>query len=544
MAAQSPDPSGRRFAAAVFAAGCLIAGAFAFVGLSTGGFWTDELFTLFLIDHHGGAGEVWRRALTDTQPPLYYLLLYGWAGIAGRSEAALRALSGAMSILALAVFFVGTARLITLPGRLFATAAAAAAPFWFLQSQNARNYALCLLISSILLALALRAREAAREGRPVSPSVLAGLSVFGAVGAFTHFYEFLAVGLLYLFLIITLRQRRLTVVLTLAGAMIFGGEVAFIHALLAGTQQNIHDMWFGRSVGFFLIQGLDVLEGFFAPGTAVAVLVLAGRFVVRPRGAARQDRPHAVSIADMKWSLRLAVMMALGLVGIGIAVSLLFAPSFSARNILVASPFFWPALGLMFDAATVGARRSWVALATAAALAAQLLGQTNRWRLIDEPWRESARYVLSTSACAGAEIPVVMPGQFGPPTPFFRTLFAQDFYGRYFDGQAARLTVLTAEDLAVPARNPTLRRRLGPDADDACPILAWAVHDMDAIAARRLADRMALAAGVPRGAVTARAIWNYRMVWAFVRPNPRAWVLIRTPAPTDAPEGALAKALR
>ena len=67
---------------------------------------------------------------------------------------------------------------------------------------------------------------------------------------------------------------------------------------------------------------------------------------------------------------------------------------------------------------------------------------------------------------------------------------------------------------------------------------------MDAIAARRLADRMALAAGVPRGAVTARAIWNYRMVWAFVRPNPRAWVLIRTPAPTDAPEGALAKALR
>lgn len=251
--ARTPDQTGRRVAGAVFAMALLITGAFAFVGLSTGGFWTDELFTVFLIDHHGGAAEVWRRALTDTQPPLYYLLLYGWAQIAGSSEAALRGLSAAMSVLAVAIFVGGTGRLISLPGRLFAAASAAASPFWFLQSQNARNYALCLLISSILLVLALRARRAARTARPVSAGVLGGLVMMGALGAFTHFYEFLAVGLLYAFLIVTLRQRRVTVALALAGAAIFVGEVAFIHALLAGTQQNIHDMWFGRSAGFFLI---------------------------------------------------------------------------------------------------------------------------------------------------------------------------------------------------------------------------------------------------------------------------------------------------
>ncbi len=224
----------------------------------------------------------------------------------------------------------------------------------------------------------------------------------GALGAFTHFYEFLAVGLLYAFLIATLRQRRVTVALILAGAAIFAGEVAFIHALLAGTQQNIHDMWFGRSAGFFLIQGLDVLEGFFAPGTAVAVLVLAGRLLMRPAPEARLDPPAADGGGDRAWSLWLGLVMLLGLIGIGIAVSLLFAPSFSARNVLVASPFYWPALGLLFDAATLGARRPWVALAAAAALAAQLWGLTDRWRLIDEPWRESARFVLAQPACAGA----------------------------------------------------------------------------------------------------------------------------------------------
>ena len=41
--------------------GCL----FAFVGLSRSSFWADELFTMQVVDHHNGLGEVFRRVLAD-----------------------------------------------------------------------------------------------------------------------------------------------------------------------------------------------------------------------------------------------------------------------------------------------------------------------------------------------------------------------------------------------------------------------------------------------------------------------------------------------
>lgn len=74
---------GTGWVSAAVAVVCCLA---AFAGLSVSGWWTDELFTLFLIDHDGGSGEVLRRALTDTQPPLYYLALHTWSRLSGVGE--------------------------------------------------------------------------------------------------------------------------------------------------------------------------------------------------------------------------------------------------------------------------------------------------------------------------------------------------------------------------------------------------------------------------------------------------------------------------
>ncbi len=90
--------------------------------------------------------------------------------------------------------------------------------------------------------------------------------------------------------------------------------------------------------------------------------------------------------------------------------------------------------------------------------------------------------------------------------------------------------------------NSSIRRAIqplgggwGPARGSACPILAWAVHDMEAPAARRLADRLAAAAGAPPGAVNARAVRNYRIVWALTWPNRSAWVWLRNGPPAAAP---------
>lgn len=498
--------------------------AFAFVGLSAEGYWTDELFTLFLVNHHGGAAEVWRRALTDTHPPLYYLLLYGWAQVFGLSEPALRALSGLFCIGAVAALALGTRRAFTLNGRLFAAAVAVTSPFWFMQSQNVRNYALCLLATSILAVLAIRARASQREGGTVPASVVAGLALAGAVGAFSHFYAFLATGLLYLYLILTVPSRRLRVSLILAGAAIFAVEVAYMRLLMRTTQQNTHDMWFRADAPFFAHQTFEALQGLIAPGALAAIVALAltapwrGQDRIPPRDAARRDTG---------WIVGLGAFTVGGVIAAGIAISLAFAPSYSNMNLLIAGPFLWPALALGYDAAT--ARRSGAVAAIGLtvpviALVVQLATQAERWLPRGEAWRESASLVMNQRGCAGQPIPVLLPARFGPPTPFFRGLAQRDFYGFYFAGQAARLVPYRADELVDPARNPTLRARLSPGA---CPVVAWAVHDINRAQAQALADSLSRAAGAEPGAVQVVGFETYRPVWTWPKPIQASFVFIR-----------------
>jgi hypothetical protein len=184
-------------------------------------------------------------------------------------------------------------------------------------------------------------------------------------------------------------------------------------------------------------------------------------------------------------------------------------------------------LAAAFDKAgdRVTGRWRWVAVAVPTlALATQLVSQTQRWLPRREPWRESARFVLNQPGCAGQTIPVLLPARFGPPTPFFQRLAQRDFYGFYFAGQAARLVPYRAETLVNPALNPTLGPRL---AAGACPVLGWAVHDINAVQARALADRLALAGGVPADAVQVVSFQTYRLVWSFPRPVQTGFVFLR-----------------
>jgi len=505
---------------AVLIAAC----AFAFVGLNAEGYWTDELFTLFLVNHHGGLAEVWRRALTDTHPPLYYMLLYGWAQVFGLSEAALRALSALFCVGAVAILALGTRRAFSLNGRLFSGAVAATSPFWFMQSQNVRNYALCLLAMSILAVLAIRVRQAQRERGTVPAALVAGLALAGAVGAFSHFYAFLATGLLYLYLILTVPSWRLRAGLVAAGAVIFAAEVAYMRLLLRATQQNTHDMWFRADAPFFAHQTFEALQGLIGPGALVAIVALLLAAPWRARDRATPVRGRAPEAA---WIVGLGAFVVGGVIAAGVAISLIFAPSYSNMNLLIAGPFLWPALALGFDAATARRPGAWAAVGLgvpALALVAQLATQAERWLPRGEAWRESARLVLNQPGCAGQPIPVLLPARFGPPTAFFRGLARHDFYGFYFAGQDARLVPYRQDELVDPARNPTLKARLAPGD---CRVVAWASHDINRRQALALADRLSLAAGAAPGAVQAVTFETYRPVWTWPKRLQSTFVFLR-----------------
>jgi 4-amino-4-deoxy-L-arabinose transferase-like glycosyltransferase len=128
--------------------------------------------------------------LSDTNPPLYYLLLGGWLGAAGTSDAALRLFSVAAALACFPlVFWIGR----SLGGSTTALAAAALfafSPPALYYASEGRMYALGWLLGLGLVATTL---ELARRGP--SPLLLALWVASAASGSLVHyFFVFLEVA--------------------------------------------------------------------------------------------------------------------------------------------------------------------------------------------------------------------------------------------------------------------------------------------------------------------------------------------------------------
>lgn len=116
-------------------------------------FWLDEAISALAAKNYSYLGIINQFSLGDTHPPLYYLLLKGWADIFGFSEISLRSLS--------VVFGVATIFIVYLIGKeiagkklgLVSAALMATAPLHIYYSQEVRMYSL----STFLVVLAILA---------------------------------------------------------------------------------------------------------------------------------------------------------------------------------------------------------------------------------------------------------------------------------------------------------------------------------------------------------------------------------------------------
>ncbi len=511
----------------------------AFAGLAASGWWTDELFTLFVIDHRGGFPEVLRRALTDTQPPGYYLLLYAWSQVSGLGEAALRSLSAVLAVAAVGVFCWTTRRLFSTGARAWAAAVAVTSPFWFVQSQNIRNYSLSIVLAAAIIALALRIRREARAGRAEPWASWAALTAVGALDAATHFYGLLGFGAWVAVLIVTVPSWRLRAALAVSGAAVAAGEVAYVHALTAHTHENFQHLWFSRTPGRLLGVLYDTWKLGVGGAARAAVVLLAlawvASMVVR-RGPATADAPtRSAQQGEAAWlATACAFVLAAVYLG-GVTVSLLFAPSLSDRNILTMAPATWVLLAAVWDAAMrrLGPRAGPAAAAAAAALLVVHGVAIGRGRGLqrNEPWRETARYVSTLPACRDAVLDVVQPDRFGPDTPFYREVAQRDLFGRYLGDSWRRVRPHLAGDFTDPGRAPDLARRLAQRASDrrSCPVLAWAVHDVDTAQALALRDGIARLPGVAPSSVRLRIFPHVHLQGDRWITQPSGYVVERAP---------------
>jgi hypothetical protein len=488
-----------RWQAVAYGLIALLACAGAFAGLSARSLWIDELFTVYVIHHSGGLGEVFRRALTDVHPPLYYFFLYAWSHVAGLSETALRLPSAVFAVASLFIFAFGARRVLSHSAIAFACALAAVSEFWFEQAQNARSYALCLMLSASLLWIALAFRRRVQSSANFPYLHWLALSLLGLIASFTHAYLLLATGMLLLFLLLSFSLWRVRAALVASGLVILAFNVVYYRTMIHASALDLHELWFDNSFGFFKqqldIAFYDLLQRLVA---LVGLLLLLFALQKKFSGAAY----FAQAKQDSPWATRLAAFVLIGSIACGIGVSLAVAPSFSARNVLTCAPFAWLLLGRLYDAA--GPRGDTRSSAILAVLGLLLVGSylhrlPGRALPGGENWRASAQYIQQLPGCHGELVPAVLPYRFGHASPYFRALAAQHFFGHYMPPDTPIRAYMPAELAArhpLPELPPLLAARAAHAGTGGCTLLAWGIHDLDESAALKIALDLARQPGV------------------------------------------------
>jgi 4-amino-4-deoxy-L-arabinose transferase-like glycosyltransferase len=162
--------------------------------------WLDELYTMELV--RAGPGVIWRTAFVDVIPPLPNMLFW-LAGQAGHLSAlSIRLVSAIASLVALPLYY-GYCTLVAdrLTG-LLATGLFACAPLAIYYAQEARFYALALLMVPVTLLAYERVRQ---HGNIAAWGVYTTLAV---IAAQFHYVAVILIGAQLLALLILAHDRR------------------------------------------------------------------------------------------------------------------------------------------------------------------------------------------------------------------------------------------------------------------------------------------------------------------------------------------------
>jgi hypothetical protein len=192
---RSPLSGGRRaVGAGAFAAPALLAvgvlvglgAALRFYGLGRQGFWFDEANTAQLVRFSPGK-MLGLISQSESTPPLYYNIAWVWARAFGHAEVGLRSLSAVCGVLTIPVAYLVGARLIGRRAGLIAAALTACSPLLIWYSQEARSYAMLVLLTGLSLLAFVIARDSP------TPRALASWVLASGLALATHYFAVLTV---------------------------------------------------------------------------------------------------------------------------------------------------------------------------------------------------------------------------------------------------------------------------------------------------------------------------------------------------------------
>lgn len=372
--------------------------------------WADEITTLVIADPGHSFGQFWNLVLSDTHPPLFYLLMRWWSAAFGQSDLAARLPSmifGVATVGAAAVAF----KPYPFPGRLALMLLLAVSRGAIEYAQEARSYSLLLLLSTVVTGACFRFIRCRGEDDPRAIRAVVILAIAGVVASYTHYFGFLVAVAAGAIAVAAARGGRQRAAAGIALASIVASFLPWIiyhaHYMSYGVRVSawIADFPASATIAWFLrlwLGGTPAFIGWLA--MAAALLSMPGF-----RAFARRDV-----------ACRLGPALTLITVAAALAISW-HTPVLTSRNLIVVLPALYLSMSALVS---YGAVR-WGTLVTAACLAAQVLLMTEPlpWYYsarTKEQWRESAAFVLAQPGCA--EGPIYVYGE----TPNYRYLLEKE----------------------------------------------------------------------------------------------------------------------
>jgi uncharacterized membrane protein len=194
----------------------LAAGAIRFLTLGVQNFDHDEAVTAIRVLQPNLGDTLAIIPGSERTPPLYYLLAWVWSKPFGLSEVGLRSLSALFGMLTVPVVFAIGARLASKRAGLIAAALVAFNPFLIWFSQDARAYALLILLSSLSLLFFVRAWQD-EERRDY-----AAWAGFSALALATHYFAVFPIAVEAAALLVVAVRRRVEAIAAVAATAVVG----------------------------------------------------------------------------------------------------------------------------------------------------------------------------------------------------------------------------------------------------------------------------------------------------------------------------------
>jgi mannosyltransferase len=415
-AARSPQPGSRLPRWWPPAALTLLAAALRLSTLDLQSFWYDEAFTPVHVLHPSLWATLRSVVHTENTPPLWYLLAWADSRVLGTGELALRLPSALAGIATVLVAWAIGRELAGRRTAIVCAALVAVNPLFVWYSQEARAYALFVLMGALAMLCFLRLQ------REPTPQRTAAFAVAGALALLSHYFAVFLLIPMALWLLYDRRTRRASLP-AIAALVIVGAALV----PLISAQGGHGTQWIGR---WPLSQRLEAIPQYFLTGYSgaplghgvellVALPILAGLAL----GCWRLTEPSS----ERAKRDRRAVLVALSIAACGVLIPIVLvafgADYLAPRNLVAAMiPVTAVIAALVVWPAPSAGSRAGLGVALAALIALAFLAisidvdlsprlQRGNWRDLAKVLRTAPPdHVITTVELGSAPLEYYLPG--------------------------------------------------------------------------------------------------------------------------------------